>query len=130
MKVWTDKLPEEKPKPLTVYDWQEFLSLSLPAREHVIAPIIPIKGLAMLYAWRGIGKTYVGLGMAYAIAAGIPFLKWRVKIARKVLYVDGEMPAEEMQDRANRLKAAHPDRPLSPAIGESYPWIGRMLAEA
>ena len=101
-------------KVLKIEDWQSFSRLSLPKREHVIWPIIPVKGLAMLYAWRGIGKTYVGLGMAYAIATGIPFLRWQVSEARKVVYVDGEMPAEELQDRVNRLAAAHPDHQPAP----------------
>lgn len=109
MREWTDRLPEEMPKPLLADGWLSFRSLELPKREHVIAPIIPVKGLAMLYAWRGVGKTYVGLGMSYAIAAGSNFLRWSVAEPRRVLYVDAEMPAEEMQARIERLSAANPD---------------------
>jgi hypothetical protein len=35
----------------------------------VLDPIIPEKGLAMLYAPRGIGKTHVALGIVYAAAS-------------------------------------------------------------
>ena len=43
-------------KVLKIEDWRAFSRLSLPKRKHVIWPIIPVKGLVMLYAWRGIGN--------------------------------------------------------------------------
>ena len=61
----------------------------------------------MLFAPRGVGKTYVALAMAYAIATAGKFLNWSAPTPRSVLYVDGEMPANEMQDRMRRLVAAH-----------------------
>ena len=39
-------------------------------------PILPEKGLAMLYASRGTGKTHVALGIGFAVATGTKFLKW------------------------------------------------------
>ena len=65
----------------------------------VLEPIIPEKGLVMLYATRGTGKTHVALGIAYAVATGSTFLKWRAPRARRVLVVDGEMPASELRER-------------------------------
>ena len=70
-------------------------------------PVLPEKGLAMLFAPRGVGKTYVALAMAYAIATAGKFLNWSAPTPRSVLYVDGEMPANEMQERMRRLVAAH-----------------------
>ena len=67
------------------------------------------EGLGELFAPRGIGKTYMALAMAYAIASGGKFLRWSAPISRSVLYVDGEMPANEMQERMRRLAAAHGD---------------------
>ena len=46
-----------------------------------------------------VGKTYVGLELSFAIAAGGQFLTWRAPRARRVLYLDGEMPARTMQER-------------------------------
>jgi hypothetical protein len=40
--------------------------LDIKPRGMVLEPIIPEKGLVMLYAARGTGKTYVALGIAYA----------------------------------------------------------------
>ena len=72
-------------------DLAELFALDLKPRGMVLEPIIPEKGLAMLYASRGTGKTHVALGIAYAVATGSAFLKWRAPRARRVLLVDGEM---------------------------------------
>jgi AAA domain/Homeodomain-like domain len=82
--------------PLTAAD---FLRLALPPRNRIIAPWLPEKGLAMIYSPRGVGKTLFGLTCAYAISAGASFLGFKVEAARKVLYIDGEMPAQTMQER-------------------------------
>jgi putative DNA primase/helicase len=84
---------------LTSYALNEFLGLSIPPRSYVLDPIIPTQGLAMLYAQRGVGKTHVGIGISLAVAAGGGFLKWRAPGSKRVLYVDGEMPAAAMQQR-------------------------------
>jgi putative DNA primase/helicase len=76
-----------------------FLSLEIPPREIVLDPILPKQGLAMLHSWRGIGKTHCALGIGYAVASGGGFLRWKAPSPRKVLYIDGEMPAVVMQER-------------------------------
>jgi hypothetical protein len=72
-------------------DLAELFALDLEPRGMVLEPIIPEKGLAMLYASRGARKTHVALGIAYAVATGSAFLKWRAPRARRVLLVDGKM---------------------------------------
>jgi putative DNA primase/helicase len=71
----------------------------------VLAPIIPEKGLVMIYASRGMGKTHVALGIAYAVATGGKFLKWKAPKARRVLLLDGEMPAAALRDRLASIVA-------------------------
>jgi hypothetical protein len=92
-------------QPLQTFGMREFLTMQFPAREFVLAPIIPTKGLAMIYAQRGVGKTHVGLGSAYAVASGSEFLRWRAPQARRVLYIDGEMPAQALQERLDCIAA-------------------------
>jgi hypothetical protein len=77
----------------------DFLNMEIPPREFLLFPIIPEQGLVMLHAPRGIGKTFSALGIAYAVAVGGEFLRFRASKLRKVLYVDGEMPAYVMQER-------------------------------
>jgi putative DNA primase/helicase len=78
---------------------EEFLSLEIPPREMILDPIVPSQGLVMVYSERGIGKTYFCLGIAYAVAAGGKFLTFSAPRPRRVLYIDGEMPARTMQER-------------------------------
>ena len=80
---------------------QEFTALALPPRRHVLRPVLPEKGLAMLFAPRGVGKTYVAFAMAYAIATAGRFLRWSAPVSRSVLYVDGEMPASAFRGEAD-----------------------------
>ena len=77
----------------------ELLSKELPARENVLMPWLPCQGLAMIHAPRGVGKTHIALGIAYAVACGGKFLKWHAVIPRNVLIIDGEMPAVVLQER-------------------------------
>jgi hypothetical protein len=83
----------------------EFLALDLPPRGFVLDPILPEKGLMLLHAYRGIGKTHLALGVAYAVAAGAGLLGWTAPQPRRVIYLDGEMPAEVMQRRLDAVVA-------------------------
>jgi putative DNA primase/helicase len=87
-------------KPVTA---SELLSLRLPPRESVLGPWLSTKTLAMIFGPRGEGKTFIGLGLAIAIATGGKFLCWQAPKPRRVLYLDGEMPAEVMQERLGHL---------------------------
>ena len=53
----------------------------------------------MLSAFRGVGKTQVAIGIAHAVATGGAFLHWNAPLPRHVLYVDGEMPGADLQER-------------------------------
>lgn len=93
----------QKPPRLHPITAADFLRMTIPAREHVLAPWLPVQGLAMLYAPRGIGKTLFGLNVAYAVASGGSFLRWSAPKSRRVLIVDGEMPAVVLQERLARI---------------------------
>ena len=95
-----------EPKPhLKVYGLHEFTQLDLPERQNVLSPIIPEKGLVMVYAKRGVGKTHAALGIAFAVATGGTFLNWQAPRSRNVLYVDGEMPGRLLQERIDAILA-------------------------
>lgn len=89
--------------PLRPISAAEFLRMDLPPRELMLAPWLPCQGTAMIYAMRGIGKTFFGLEIAYAVATGQRFLSWEAPKARRVLYLDGEMPAADLQERLSRI---------------------------
>ncbi len=92
-------------KPLISFALSDFLKMDIPPREMLLRPIIPAQGLAMLYAERGVGKTFVALSIALAVATGSAMLgnRWSADKPRRVLFVDGEMPAIMMQSRLAEL---------------------------
>src|SRR5262245_27372377 len=95
-----------------IYDADEFLSLSLPVREFIIDPILPKRGLAMLYGPRGLGKSHLALLLAFAAACGDKALSsWHAPTSRRVLYIDGEMPAQPMQERLSAIGLASMKKP-------------------
>ena len=89
-------LPRPVLRPVSVAD---FLAMEIPPREQILAPWLPVKGLAMIFAKTGVGKTHLALEASYAVAAGANFLGWQAPTPRRVLFVDGEMPAVALQER-------------------------------
>src|SRR4051794_10337178 len=110
--------PGEKPAP----KWNdpicltEFAKLKLPPRKLILHPILPERGLAMLFAGRGIGKTHVALGIAHAVSCGGMFLRWTAEKAQNVLYVDGEMPQQALQERLRALQLSGEQAPKAGAF--------------
>lgn len=84
----------------------ELLGLSLQPREELLSPWLREKDLSMVYAPRGIGKTFFALGVGFAVASGGEFLRWKAKGRAGVLYVDGEMPTVTIQERLAEMARA------------------------
>ena len=93
---------------LTAVSAEDLLALEIKPREMLLDPILPEQGLAMLYGYRGTGKTYLTLGIAVAVARGSGFLRWHAPRPRTVLYVDGELPAKTMQERVRTIVGQAP----------------------
>jgi putative DNA primase/helicase len=77
----------------------DFLAYGFPKREHILDPILPSQGLALLYAPRWLGKTFLALTLAYGAAAEQDVLRWKTPRPRNVLFVDGEMQGWMLQER-------------------------------
>lgn len=88
---------------IVVITLDDFLKRDIPPREMILSPILPSQGLVMMYAKTGVGKTFVALMIAYAVALGDKVFSWHAPKARKILYIDGEMPAATMQDRLRSI---------------------------
>ena len=98
------KITESIPAPpkrssLRSFGLREFTLATFPVRDHVLVPIIPVGGTAMVFGQRGGGKTHVAIGISYAAATGTSFLRWRAPVPRRVFHVDGEMPGAALQER-------------------------------
>lgn len=113
----SDARPHEAPAPslqftpaytrgLISLTGEELLKRHFPPREMILGPWLPQKGLAMIVASRGVGKTWVGLNIAHAVCGGAEFLRWKATKARRVCYIDGEMPTGALKDRFATIVAA------------------------
>jgi putative DNA primase/helicase len=89
--------------PLQAIGINDFLNLEIPAREMLLAPILPERSLAMLYAPRGLGKSWLALSIGLAVASGAPLLRWSAPRQRNVLFIDGEMPLVSLQERLKAI---------------------------
>lgn len=118
----TNAAPEYKPHiaeqkgPLRVITLNELIALKLPDREMLLHPFLPSQGLVMLAAKRGVGKTHVALGIAYAVASGSSFLNWHAPKAKNVLYIDGEMPAIQIQERLHIIAQMSDKQPCNTTL--------------
>jgi hypothetical protein len=92
-----------KDSPLRLLNVRELLTLEIPPREMVLDPIFRERDSMMIFSWRGVGKTLLGLSVAYAIATGRDCLRWRASRPRRVLYIDGELPLQTLQERVAGL---------------------------
>ena len=88
--------------PLRLLKLNELLEHPFREREPILGDWLLTSGLAMVHSWRGVGKTHMALGVAYAAASGGTFLRWKAPKPRRVFYIDGEMPGSSL---AHRLAA-------------------------
>ncbi len=87
----------------SVVSLRNLLEMKIPEREWIAYPFIQEKSLTILYAQRGIGKTYFAMTLGMAIASGKNVFNFTVKKNRSVLYIDGEMTGKDFQDRITNL---------------------------
>src|SRR5262249_49952396 len=97
------KVVEQTRAPLQAVGINEFLALDIPPRQMLLDPILPERSLAMLYAPRGLGKSWLALSIGLAVASRVPLLRWSAPRQRNVLYVDGEMPLVSLQERLKAI---------------------------
>ena len=99
---------------LNVIDIKTFLKHEFPQRETLLSPWLPEQGLCMVYAPRGVCKTCFSLGVAYAVASGGTFLQWEAESPRGVLFIDGEMPGNVLQERISSIVVSNESEPAAP----------------
>lgn len=106
--------PEHTETRLKALCIDEFLSLEFPPRKNILSPWLPSQGLAMMYAPRGIGKTFCSLNIGVAVTSAGTFLGWTAPEPEGVLYIDGEMPAVVMQERLSSIILSVDKEPSAP----------------
>lgn len=100
----------------------QLLDSKFPERRHLLSPWLKQQETVMVYAETGVGKSMFAASVALAVAGGGEFLGWRPKLREgetgyRVLYVDGEMHVQDIQDRMRVLTKAVPGLDLGAASG-------------
>ena len=113
MRNWDTGGAGPQPEPLVVTDLPDLLAAKVAPREPILSPIIVEKSLSMVHAWRGTGKTHFAMGISHAIATGQRFMRWTAPRPRKVVYLDGELPQQRVQEQFAAIVAAGGEPPAS-----------------
>jgi putative DNA primase/helicase len=88
-----------KPEELKAITVTDLLQFEFKPHEYILEPWLTTQSLNMIFGCRGVGKTHVSLGIAYAVASGGKILNWQSPKPRGVLFIDGEMPGYSLQKR-------------------------------
>jgi hypothetical protein len=90
-------------EPWAALSGDELTAKSIPPRNTVLSEngstLFYESSVNQILAWRGVGKTLFGLGLADAIASGGKILDFQADRPRRVLYLDGELPLAQLQER-------------------------------
>jgi putative DNA primase/helicase len=98
---WTDALNA------AVVTSSELHGLKLRPRRKLLADWFCEGDLGFIFAFRGIGKTWLALGIASALSTGGNLGEWQARQSVKVLYIDGEMPPDLMRSRCEGLNGCN-----------------------
>lgn len=87
-------------------DVEQFLAIDFAPRPWLVHGLVQQKDAGMIHAWRGVGKTHFVLSLTWALVSAGSFLRFRVDEPAGVLFIDGEMPREDLQGRLARIVRA------------------------
>jgi hypothetical protein len=76
-----------------------WLGRELPPRDYLLGDVFCTTSRWLIFGNTGVGKTLFALSMAAAMAAGGRFLDWDGRRVCRVMYLDGELPAETFKER-------------------------------
>jgi len=103
------RFPRLKPGAAVVWDSRMFLKTKFPPREPLVVmyghdtPVFTKYSINEIFATRGTGKSMLAMALAGKHSSGGTFLNWRITRPASVLYVDGELPNRQIQERMAKL---------------------------
>jgi hypothetical protein len=96
-------------RPFVWSDGDEFMKKNIPPRKVLLRTIkrggavYTEQSINQTFAWRGGGKTCLEFGKVRALATGGKFLNWEAPERVRVLYIEGEIPDGQMQERWKQI---------------------------
>jgi hypothetical protein len=82
--------------PLSLSTW---LKREIPPTDWLLGSIFATTTRGMVIGATGLGKTNFLMALMLAMGTGRGFLRWGARRPARILYIDGEMPAELMKER-------------------------------
>ncbi|MDR1011573.1 MAG: AAA family ATPase [Opitutaceae bacterium] len=86
-----------------VLGWAEFDALAIPPRPALLGDWFKAGDYGVVFGRRGLGKSWLSLALACALAQGRDLGPWKCPAPRRVLYVDGEMDIGDFRGRVRSL---------------------------
>ena len=77
--------------------------LNIPPREPILGGWFKEGDLGFIFGARGLGKTWLAMLIGRRCAEGGEVASWKAHKPRRVLYVDGEMPLDDIRERDSAL---------------------------
>jgi hypothetical protein len=91
---------------LTVAAWR---TRALPPRDYLFEDVLCTTSRWLIHGDTGVGKTLFGLELGFAAGGGKHFIGWRGVRPARVMYLDGEMPAETLKERIEAAASIYGD---------------------
>lgn len=111
---------------LKSYNIKDFMQLQIPQAEYILHPILCERRHVMIYAPRGIGKTWFSLSLGYSAATGKTLIgRYPAMKPCRVVYIDGEMPVDDLQRRLAKITGGD----IPPEFEENFRILTHDLCE-
>jgi len=81
---------------ITLAAW---LRKKLPLRDYLLGTVLSTTSRWILFGETGVGKTLFTMALGGAASSGTSLLKWQARRRARVMYIDGELPAETFKER-------------------------------
>lgn len=100
--------PYTPPKKATIEDAiftaKDFTALDIPSKKIFLNPWLTEQSITLISGWRGTGKTWLALSILDAVNKGGPFGPWEASEPMPCLFLDAEMPAQDVVERTKELR--------------------------
>jgi hypothetical protein len=77
----------------------QWLDRAIEPPDRLLGDLFSTTARILFAADTGLGKTMLAMAWAFSIALGKDFLHWKARRKARVLYIDGEMPRDLLQER-------------------------------
>ncbi len=124
----TSRQSFSKLKKLRIFTATDLLDKTFPSRPWIIENFLKYRQAAMVYSPTGAGKSWFSLSLACVAAGGGRFHTFANSDPRPIIYVDGEMDLEDVQERLKRcIEAVGANKE---AVGNNLRIISRQAQSA